>query len=640
MPLPQPQRDFAAERAAIDAAVAGKTIPALFHDLATQRPDAPALRWRASDGTWATLTWRAYEQRVREAALGLHALGFGRGQFGLIMARNRAEHLIADLGIVAAGGAAVSLYNTLAPEQIAYIANHCEATIAFVEDRDFLAKFLAIRGQMPHLRHVVLIEGDPGAAGALDDGWVIGWEALLAAGHDAASADPTAFGVSWRQVRPDDIVALIYTSGTTGDPKGVTYTHRNILWTLESSSRLYELGDSEQLVSYLPLAHIAERFVSHWGAIYHASETYLVPDPAQLLPALLAARPPFFVAVPRVWEKLQTGIQLGIAAEANPQARGLAESAIAVGRQVVVLEQEGAPIPEELAAKRAALSPVAAALRAKIGLDRCRIPVTSTAPTPLDVLHFFAAIGLPIVEVWGMSELTGPATGNPTERIKLGSVGIAYPGVEVRLADDGEILVRGGNVMPGYYRDPARTAEVLDADGWLHSGDVGTLDDDGYFRVVDRKKELLITSGGKNISPANIEALLKHHPLIGQAFACGDGRNYITALLVLDAETLPVWARSHGIEPAPAAEMAAHPAVVAEVVRAVQEANTHLARVEQVKRVTIVPAEWTAESEELTPTLKLRRRVILRKYAAEIDGMYAAEPTGITIVQPVQVAAS
>ena len=640
MPLPQQPRDFAAERTAIDAFVAGKTIPALFHDLAMQHPDAPALRWRAPSGEWATITWSGYHERVRDATLGLHALGFGRGQFGLIMARNRAEHLIADLAIVAAGGAAVSLYNTLASEQVAYIANHCGASVAFVEDGSFLGKFLAIRDQLPHLRHVVLMEGDPQSAGAPDDGWVVSWDALLASGHDAAAADPTAFGVSWRCVRPDDIVALIYTSGTTGDPKGVTYTHTNILWTLESSSRLYDLSDGEQLVSYLPLAHIAERFVSHWGAIYHASETYLVPDPAQVLPALIAARPQFFVGVPRVWEKFQTGIQLGIAAEADPQRRALAERAIAVGRQAVALEQEGAPVPPELAAQREALAPVATALRAKIGLDRCRIPVTSTAPTPLDVLYFFAAIGLPIAEVWGMSELTGPATGNPTERVKLGSVGIAYPGVEVKLDEDGEILVRGGNVMPGYYRDPARTTEVLDVDGWMHSGDVGTEDDDGYFRVVDRKKELLITSGGKNISPANIEALLKHHPLIGQAFACGDGRNYITALLVLDAETLPVWAKAHGIAPASTAELAAHPEVVAEVVRAVHEANTHLARVEQVKRVTILPAEWTAESEELTPTLKLRRRVILRKYAAAIDGMYAAEPTGITIEQPAQVPAS
>ena len=640
MPLSQPQRDVAAERATIDAAVAGKTIPALFHDLAMQRPDAPALRWRTPGGEWATLTWGEYHQRVRDAALGLHTLGFGRGQFGLIMARNRAEHLIADLAIVCAGGAAVSLYNTLAPEQVAYIANHCEATVAFVEDGAFLAKFLAIRDQLPHLRHIVLIDGDPQAAGAPDDGWVVAWDALLASGHDAAAADPTAFGVSWRQVRPDDLVALIYTSGTTGDPKGVTYTHTNVMWELESTDRIFTLGTGEQRVSYLPLAHIAERIISDWGAMYYASETYFVPDPAQLLPALLAARPTFFVGVPRVWEKFQTGIQLGIAAEADPQRRALAEQAIAVGRQVVALEQQGEPVPPELAAQREALAPVTAALRAKIGLDRCQFAVTSTAPTPLDVLYFFAAIGLPIVEVWGMSELTGAVTGNPTERIKLGSVGVAYPGVEVKLAEDDEILVRGGIVMSGYYRDPARTTEVLDGDGWMHTGDVGTVDDEGYFRVVDRKKELIITSGGKNISPANIEALLKHHPLIGQAFACGDGRNYITALLVLDAETLPVWARAHGIEPAPTAELAANPAVVAEVVRAVHEANTHLSRAEQVKRVTILPAEWTAESEELTPTLKLRRRVILRKYAAAIDGMYAAEPTGITIEQPAQVSAS
>jgi long-subunit acyl-CoA synthetase (AMP-forming) len=620
-------RDVVAERAEITAAVAGKTVPSLFQQIAAQYADQPALMWRGADGAWQPTTWAQYRERVREVTLGLLSLGFGPGQFGVIMARNRPEHLIADLAITHAGGAGVSIYNTLAPEQIAYIVSHCGASVAFVEGHAFLAKFLAIRDQLPNLRHVVLMEGEPPAENAAD-GWVMTWDALVARGQQL---DPQAFDAAWRRVQPSDLLALIYTSGTTGAPKGVTYTHNNVLWTVESSNRIYPIEMSGRVVSYLPLAHVAERFTSHWSGIYHAATTYLVPEPTQLLPALLQARPGFFVGVPRVWEKLQTGIQLGIAADDNEQRKALVQAAIAVGRELAEMQQRGETPPPELVGRYEAAAPVLEAVRAKIGLDQCQFAVTSTAPMPHSVLLFFAAIGLPISEVWGMSELTGPATGNPLERLKLGTVGVAYPGVEIRLDEDGELLVRGDSVMPGYYRDPQRTAEVLDADGWLRTGDVATVDDDGYFRIVDRKKELLITSSGKNISPANIEALLKHSPLIGQAIAVGDGRKFISALLVLDGEVAPAWARAHGITAETMAELAQHPAMIEAVRQGVAEANAHLSRVEQVKRFTLLPAEWTAESEELTPTLKLRRRIVTQKYAREITAMYAEPPGGIEV---------
>jgi long-chain acyl-CoA synthetase len=302
-----------------------------------------------------------------------------------------------------------------------------------------------------------------------------------------------------------------------------------------------------------------------------------------------------------------------------------------VGREVVGSQLRGAAAPAELAAKRAAVEPVLAAIRGKIGLDQCGVAYTSTAPTPLDVLVFFASIGLPIYEVWGMSELTGPATANPRNRIKLGTVGPTLPGVEARLDEDGELLVRGGNVMPAYYKDPDRTTQTLDADGWLRTGDIATVDEDGYYRIVDRKKELIITSGGKNMSPANIEALVKHHPIIGQAIAVGDGQNYVTALIVLDPEVAIAWARARGITANSLAEMSSYPEVVAEVRRGIAEANSHLSQAEGVKRFTILPSEWTAESEELTPTLKLKRRVVHAKYAAEIAAMYAADPGGYEV---------
>ncbi|MGH2514237.1 MAG: AMP-dependent synthetase/ligase [Ktedonobacterales bacterium] len=625
--MSEPTRDIAAERAEIDASVAGMTIPSLFRDVATKHADEDALKWRTPDG-WQTLTWAQYREQVRDATLGLLQLGFQPGDFGLIMAANRAEHLIADLAITHAAGAAVSIYNTLAPEQIAYIAGHCGGAVAFLENATYLDKFLSIRDQLPKLRHVVLMEGDAGDT----SGWVVSWQRLLENGRRVAGIYPGAFDVSWQRVRSDDTLALIYTSGTTGTPKGVTYTHYNILWTCESAGRVPPGNQPhERELSYLPLAHIAERYTTHWNAMYIAATNHLVPDTAQLLPSLVEVRPTVFVGVPRVWEKFQAGIQLGIAAEPDEQRRAMIQTVLAASRQKVELEARGEPVPPELTAQVDAMAPVLTAIRAKIGLDQCHLAYTSTAPTPTDVLIFFASIGLPLIEVWGMSELTGPATANRPEHYKLGTAGPTLPGVEAMLAEDGELLVRGGNLMPAYYNDPVRTAEAIDADGWLHTGDIAVVDDEGYYRIVDRKKELIITSSGKNISPANIEALLKRNPLVGQAIVVGDGHSYLTALIVLDPEVAPVWAKAHGIPAATLAELAAHPAVVDAVRSGVEQANTHLARIEQIKRFTILPAEWTAESEELTPTLKLKRRVVQRKYASDIDGMYAAESTGYEV---------
>jgi long-chain acyl-CoA synthetase len=632
--MSQPTRDVIAERAEIDQAVAGKTIPGVFADTVARYADQEALTWGAGDSRQA-LTWKQYRERVRDATLGLARFGFWPGDFGLVMARTRPEHLIADLGFVHAGGHSVTLYNTLAPEQIEYIANHCGATFAVVEDRGFLNKFLAIRDRLPNLRRIIVIDGD--VAGT--DGWAVGWRELLQAGRIAALADPGAFDAMWRRVKADDIVALIYTSGTTGNPKGVTYTNANILWTCESARLLASYEPGWRWVSYLPLAHVAERFTTHWGGIYNAFLVHLVPDSSGLLPALVQMRPQAFVGVPRVWEKFQAGVRLGIAAEPDEQRRAAVQAALDAGLHYVEYQQRDETPPPELAAAVERFAPVYALLRGKIGLDQCRIAYTSTAPIPLDVLLFFASIGLPLIEVWGMSELTGPATGNPLDRIKLGTVGVSLPGVEVKLSEDGEVMVRGGNVMPAYYRDPQRTAETLDGDGWLYSGDIATVDDEGYFRIVDRKKELIITSGGKNISPAYVEAQLKHSPLVGQAIAVGDGHNYVTALIVLDQETAPVWAKAHGIVMSSPSELATHPAIVEAVRTAVADANTHLSQAEQVKRFTILPEEWTAESEELTPTLKLKRRVIHRKYGRDIEAMYVDEPGGYGVaLRPAPVA--
>src|SRR5712691_6759801 len=485
--------DVTAERADIDRKVSGKTVCTIFADAVRNWPDRTALRWKR-DGEWHQLTWREYGDHVAAATLALRDLGFGPGQFGLIMARNVPEHVIADLAIVHAGGAAISVYNTLAAEQLEYVANHSEATVAFVEDEAFLSKFLAIRASTPNLRHIVLV------GGSAPEG-VMRWDDLLARGRELHEAEPQMFERSWRAVGPEDTVSLIYTSGTTGPPKGVVYSHNNIIWTLESIDRMQKFqGDT--VISYLPLAHVAERFSSEWRAPYDCFEVWMCPDPNILPQYLVEARPTLFLGVPRVWEKLMAGLQAGVDAEPDESKRKMVQGAISAAITARRLRQDGKAVPPELVSGIEQAQPLFGLLRAKIGLDRCATAFTSTAPCRPEVHDFWAALGLPLYEVWGMSELTGPATAVPRDGHQTPSIGVPLPGVEVKLGEDGEILVRGGNVMVGYYR------------------------------IVDRKKELIITSAGKNISPANLEALAKSSPIIGQAVAVGDGRKVISALVV------------------------------------------------------------------------------------------------------------
>jgi len=614
--------DVMTQRADIDAAVSGKTVCTIFADAARKWGDRPALRWKR-DGEWKSLDWNGYRAEVAAVTMALRGLGFGPGQFGLIMARNVPEHVIADLGIVHAGGTAISVYNTLAPEQVEYLANHSEASVAVVEDETYLAKFLAIRSSTPKLRHLILVRGEA------PDG-VLSWESLVAEGRAAFERDPAAFETAARSVGPEDPISLIYTSGTTGPPKGVMYSHNNVVWTLESARRVLELHN-ETLVSYLPLAHVAERFTSQWGSIYNGHEVYLCPDVAELLPYLLEAKPTAFVGVPRVWEKLMAGINAGLAAEPDETKRQMAQGALAASMQAYRLKRDGQPVPEEITSVVERAQPLFMLLRSKIGLERCHLAVTSTAPCRPEVHEFWAALGMPLYEVWGMSELTGPATSVPINDHRAPSVGVPLPGVEARLGEDGELLIRGGNVMVGYYRDPVKTAEAIDADGWVHSGDIAQLGPDGHYRIVDRKKELIITSSGKNISPANLEAVAKSSSIIGQAVAIGDGHSFITVLVVLDPQVAPLWGKAHGITSSSMAELTEPPATIAEVRRALTIANTHLSRIEQFKRFTILPDEWSPESEELTPTMKLKRRVIHTKYKDQIEAMYADPPGGHSV---------
>jgi len=617
-------RDIAAERTEIDRRIEGKTLCSVFAATVSRLGDREALVGKTPAGERRPLSWNQYRERVREVALGLHALGVTPNSFGVIMARNRPEHLIADLGLVHAGATPVSLYNTLAPEQVSYIANHCDARVAIVEDAGFLAKFQAVRAELPKLERIVLMEGTS------DDPSVITWDELLAAGRAVHARDPHTFDGLWQAVTPDDIITLIYTSGTTGPPKGVIDTHRSALWVLESMRSVTPTDETDFGVSYLPLAHAADRFFSYYGAIVCGQTIAFCSELGQIMKTVLEVRPTLFGSVPRVWEKLHAGLTSAIANEPDEQRRRMVLGALEVARKVIALEQRDEPVPAELRQQRAMVEPVFTAIRARIGLDRVRHAVTGAAPTPREVLEFFHAIGLPLSDMWGMSEIGVLGTRSPSDRIKLGSIGITLPGVEARLAPDGELQVRGGMVMRGYYKDPEKTAETIDPEGWLSTGDVAKVDAEGYYTIVDRKKELIITAGGKNISPANLESLLKANPLIGQACVIGDNRAYLTALIVLDGLGAPAWAAAHGIASRTIAGLAADPEVGAEVERAVTEVNRHVSRVENIRKWTILPTEWTPESEELTPTLKLKRRIIRDKYARAIAAMYdgTIDPAG------------
>ncbi len=615
-------RDVLAERAAIDAEAKGKTICDIFARAVETAPGQPALSWEEAGG-WRTLTWREYRDRVAAMTLGLTSLGIGRGDFVAIMTRNRPEHVIADLAAVHAGATAVSLYNTLAPEQISYIAGHCEAKVAVLENRDFMQRWEKVKADLPALEHVILIQD---AEEFSDYDWVSSWEEVLRGGTESLKADGgrSAFEASWRQVRPDDLATLVYTSGTTGPPKGVMITQRNVVWTAISLEQTVQYPTGLRAVSYLPLAHIAERMSTHYLGMLELAHVHFCPDVLRVFEVVPEVRPQAFLGVPRVWEKVQAGVMAALNEEPDQRRRKIALRAIDVGRRSARAEAAGRSVPLGLRLQRGLFEKlVYSKVRHKIGLDECVLAATAAAPISQDTLEFFAGIGLPLVEVYGMTEDSGPATSNRPGEIRIGTVGQALPGVEVKLLDDGEVLVRGGNVSPGYYRDTEKTAETFDDDGWLHTGDVATMDAGGFVKIIDRKKELIITAGGKNVSPANLEALLKQHPLIAQACVVGDRKPYVAALIVLDGEAAPAWAKANGLTFGSVAEFAREPRVAAEVQRAVDDANQRVAQVEQIKRFTILPMEWTVDSEELTPTLKLKRRVIHTKYAEEIESLYA-----------------
>lgn len=623
---------IAGERADIDrAATDGRqSVCDLLTSTAQHWGAEPAYSDRDGDGPWQTITWEQTRQSALELAAGLIALGLQPGQRVALMMPNRTEHVLADLGAVHAGGVPVTVYATLAADQVAFVAGDADARIAVLDGAGELARWQPVLDQLPGLTTVIVRDAASCPAG---DQYLT-WADFAALGARRYAADPGAVAARVAPLRLDDPVTMLYTSGTTGSPKGVQITHRNVFYEMESSAATGFLLEHVRWVSYLPLAHIAERMFSIYGAIRNVSHVHFCHDASSgLIGALGAVQPTAFFGVPRVWEKIQAGITALLAAEKDPARRQAVEQAMDTGRRYVRSREFGSTTPGELAEEfRAADESVLAPVRALLGLGDAVSVSSAAAPLPPEVGSFFAGLGLPILDVYGMTETTGAVSVNTPGAFRLGTVGRALPGVEITIAGDGEILTRSPLNTPGYLNLPGRSAELIDAEGWLHTGDIGSLDADGFLSVVDRKKELIITSGGENISPAAIENLLVAHPLIGQALSFGDARPYVIALLTLDGDVAPAWAAARGIQAASLAELAAEPVVLQAVAQAVDSANQQLARVQQVKAWRLLPAEWTADSEELTPTLKVKRRVVHAKYADVIDALYAKP--GSTDPQP------
>jgi long-chain acyl-CoA synthetase len=557
-----------------------------------------------------SLTWGELLGRVDAVAGGLAKLGVRRGDCVAIMLANRPEFHVVDLAAVTLGATPFSIYVTYPAAEIEFLCSDAECRVAIVEQA-FLPVVLEARRNLPGLEHVVVVDGDPP-------------EGTLALA-DVEGSDPEFDGAAAAaEVEPDDVLTLIYTSGTTGHPKGVQLTHRAIMFTASEVQDVIDFPIGSRVISWLPSAHIAERMAHHYIPVIYAGNVTCAPNPRDVLSYLPQVRPNWFFAVPRIWEKLKAGLEAMQAAQPEEQRRPVQE-AIELSLQRVRLRQRGEPVPPELEAKVAeADQNLFSKLREMLGLDQIVAVNVGAAPTPVPVLEFFHALGIELAELWGMSETCGTGTVNRPGAVKIGTVGPASPGVELKLAEDGEILCRGPFLMAGYRNQPERTAETIDADGWLRTGDIGTIDEDGYLKIVDRKKELIINAAGKNMSPANIEAALKSgSPLIGQACCIGDARPYNTALIVLDADFAPQWAKQQGIEAGELEDLATEPAVIAAVQEGVDRANEGLARVEQIKKFTIVPGDWLPGGDELTPTIKLKRKPIAQKYADEIERMYA-----------------
>lgn len=582
------------------------TVPALLLRNAEDHPELPALSWRSADG-WTTLTWAETRIRVLELAAGFAALGVGRGDHVLLKMPNSPEHWLSDLALVHLGAVPVSVYGTASLDQIAYISRHSRARLAVVETQAEADRWKPMLSGNTRLERLVVVGGGAPFLSFTE-----------------VSGDPATVEDSWRASATRDPLTVVYTSGTTGEPKAVLITQHSALRQAVALDRLTAalLPPHVEHICYLPFAHVVERMLGIYLSLLRASHIRLCADPAKLAPTIRELRPRELFGVPRIWEKLAAAVRAGLAALPAEQ-REAVERAQAVALDHLDRLDRGEQSPPELAERYAELKErVLTPLLARYGLDRMVWAVIGGSPVQVDLLRFWASLGIVLNNTWGLTETSGGATISAPDAFRLGAAGRPLDGLEMRCAPDGEILVRGESLAAGYLRADGSVKPFVDTDGWFATGDIGRIDGDGYVWISDRKKELIVTSTGKNVSPTLVEGALTAHPLVGQALAYGDNRSYLVALLVLDPETTLAWAAARSIT-GTLAELAVHREVLAEIDEAVEAANTRLSRSEQIKRYRLLAEEWTPTGGELTPTMKIRRRVLVEKYAQTIELLYA-----------------
>ena len=634
--------DFMKNReASVTSVVDGKTIIDYFNQNADEFPDYPALNTPINDeySGWDSTSWSEYRELVHNLAAGLIDIGFSQGDNGFIVSDNTKEHFISDLSIMHAGGTPSTIYKQLKGGQIAYISNLLDAKIAFVGNSELFEEVNKAKKECKNLEYIILIE-DYEQHKDLD--YVLNFQEIIENGKRLNESDSSKLENAIASVTPQSLACLIFTSGTTGNPKGVMITHENVLWTAQSLfAETVQLSTNPRIVSYLPMAHIAARLGDHYQSIYRRGQIFPVPVLEDMAKALPTIKPSIFLAVPRVWERFQSGLLNKIN---ESDKKDLALKAIDNGLERVEYEQRGEKPPIGIRIKDAIFKKLVfeKSFKQGLGLDNTEIFATAAAPMNPEVHKWFHAIHIDVTEIYGMTEDTGPATiGIPNHAIDyvknmfksgsvpipevlnpIGKVGIPLAGTEVKVLEDGELCIKGKHVASGYYKLEEETKETFDNDGWLHTGDLAEIDENGYVKIVGRKKEIIITSGGKNIAPVEIEDYVKPHTLVGQICVVGDGKKFLSALIVLDGDGgAEKWAEENGVE-YNIRDMSKNSKVVEAIQEQIDEANSKVARVQQIKKFTLLENEWTDSSGELTPTLKLKRNVIAERYKNEIESMY------------------
>ena len=600
--------------------MAGETIPAIFWNAVAARGPHVWMRQKKL-GIWRSWTWHETAEAVREIGHGLMSLGFEAHHTASILSNTNIEWVLCDLAVLSAGGVSNGIYPTDAADQVHYLSEDSGTSVLFVEDDEQLDKALAVRDKLPLLKKIVVFDMD--GLREFKDPQVVSLADLRALGRAHLKAHPDLLTQRIQACQPDDLAILVYTSGTTGKPKGGMHSHRGLVYSVRGYNTLIARDETDECMCFLPLCHIAERMGGEYFSLYTGAKLNFVENPETVPENVREIAPTVFTGVPRVWEKFYSGVMIALK-EAGGFQQAVYGWAIGVGHQVADLVLQRKPVPTHLkwrfhVARWLALNNV----RKMIGIHRARFLVTGAAPISPDLVRWYLALGLPMLEVWGMTETCGAATGVPADRIKPGSIGPAAVFNEVRLDPvTSEILVRGTNVFMGYLNLPDKTAETIDADGWLHTGDVGVIDEEGFFRIVDRMKDIIITAGGKNITPSELENELKFSPYITDAVVIGDKRAYLTVIIMIDQENVEKYAQDNDVPFSNYASLTRAAEVQDLIQNELERVNKKFARVEQIKKFWLLDTQLTAEDEELTPTMKLKRKLVQQKYAPQIEAMY------------------